>query len=135
MSDIKKMKLTKEQILKADDLPTREVEIPEWGGDVKIRSLSGKERDSFENTCQKRKKGQNIELKGLKVLLLSLTIVNEDNSIMFTEADLEKLNAKSARALNRLFDAVTEMNGIGEDAVEELRKNLSGVPSDANGSD
>ena len=135
MSDTNKMKLTKDQILNADDLPTREVEVPEWGGAVKIRSLSGKERDSFEDTIQKRKKGQSIELKGLKVLLLSLTIVNENNSSMFTEEDLEKLNAKSARALNRLFDAVTEMNGIGEEAVEELRKNLSGVPSDANGSD
>jgi len=135
MSDMNKMKLTKDQILKADDLPTQEVEVPEWGGMVKIRSLSGKERDSFEDIIQKRKKGKDIELKGLKVLLLALTIINEDNSIMFSEEDLEKLNAKSAKALNRVFDAVTEMNGIGEAAVEDLRKNLPGVPSDANGSD
>ena len=123
MSDVKMTKLTKEQILKANDLPIREVDVPEWNGSVRMQTLSGKDRDSFEDTIQKRKTGQLIELKGLKVMLLSLTVIDEAGALMFSEADLVKLNEKSSKAINNLFEVATEMNGIGEEAVEELRKN------------
>ena len=42
------MVLSKEQILQADDLKTETVEVPEWGGDVLLRELRGRERDAFE---------------------------------------------------------------------------------------
>jgi hypothetical protein len=40
--------LTKEQILSADDIKTETVLVPEWGGDVIVRGLSGVERDAYE---------------------------------------------------------------------------------------
>jgi len=127
MSDAKEMKkvvmLTKENILGANDLLIRDVDVPEWRGVVQLRSLPGTERDLFENTVQKRKVGANLELKGLKVLLLSLTIIDGEGKLMFSESDLDKLNSKSAKVINKLFEVATEMNGIGEEAVEELRKN------------
>jgi len=123
MSNVKMTKLTKEQILKANDLPIREVDVPEWNGSVRMQTLSGKDRDSFEDIIQKRKVGQLIDLKGLKVMLLSLTVIDEIGALMFSEADLVKLNEKSSKAINSLFEVATEMNGIGEEAVAELRKN------------
>ena len=39
--------LTKEQINEIDDRPTLEVEIPEWGGSVLIRTLSAAQVDDF----------------------------------------------------------------------------------------
>jgi len=124
MSEDKQMKmLTKEEIQKAKDLPTRDVEVPEWGGIVRMQTLSGAERDSFADTVQQRKKGEVIELKGLKVFLLSLAIVGENGERLFSEADLDELNAKSAKVLETLFEIATEMNGIGEEEEEELRKN------------
>jgi len=124
MSEDKQMKmLTKEEIQKAKDLPVRDVEVPEWGGIVRMQTLSGAERDSFADTVQQRKKGEVIELKGLKVFLLSLAIVGENGERLFSEADLDELNAKSAKVLETLFEIATEMNGIGEEEEEELRKN------------
>ena len=124
MSEDKQMKmLTKEEIQKAKDLPVRDVEVPEWGGIVRMQTLSGAERDSFADTVQQRKKGEVIELKGLKVFLLSLAIVGENGERLFSEADLDELNAKSVKVLETLFEIATEMNGIGEEEEEELRKN------------
>ncbi len=40
--------LTKDDILGADDLATEDVEVPEWGGCVRVRALTGTERDAFE---------------------------------------------------------------------------------------
>ena len=35
--------LSKEQILKSDDLKSEIVAVPEWGGDVKVRVMTGTE--------------------------------------------------------------------------------------------
>ena len=40
--------LTRDQILQANDLVTETVEVPEWGGSVFVKSLTGVERDQFE---------------------------------------------------------------------------------------
>ena len=138
MSEVKKEKmkvLTKEAILSMDDLPIEEVKVPEWNGTVRMRSLSGKERDEFESAVQFRSKGNRVDIKELKVTLLSLTIVDEENKLIFTKEDLTTLNAKSAKAIDQLFAVATKMNGIGEEAVKELGKNLSGDQSVASGSD
>ncbi len=42
--------LTKEAILAADDLPRETVLMPEWGGDVYVRTMSGTDRDAFESS-------------------------------------------------------------------------------------
>ena len=40
--------LTKDEILRADDLRLERVEVPEWGGEVVLRTMTGTERDAFE---------------------------------------------------------------------------------------
>ena len=40
--------LSKTAILAAQDLQTEDVEVPEWGGAVRVRSFTGRERDVFE---------------------------------------------------------------------------------------
>ena len=39
--------LSKEAILAAQDLPSEDVEVPEWGGTVRVRGLDGKGRDEY----------------------------------------------------------------------------------------
>ena len=41
------MLLNKEQIQSVSDLETQDVEVPEWGGTVRLKSLTGAERDRF----------------------------------------------------------------------------------------
>ena len=42
--------LTKDQIVAAVDIKTEVVEVPEWGGAVAVRELTGLERDAFEQS-------------------------------------------------------------------------------------
>ena len=44
--------LSKEAILAADDLPREKVNVPEWGGEVLVRTMSGTDRDAFEASLQ-----------------------------------------------------------------------------------
>ena len=38
--------LSKSAILCANDLQTEDVDVPEWGGTVRVRSFTGRERDA-----------------------------------------------------------------------------------------
>ena len=40
--------LNREAILSSVDLPKELVSVPEWGGDLYVRTLNGTERDAFE---------------------------------------------------------------------------------------
>ena len=42
--------LSKTAILTANDLQTEDIEVPEWGGAVRVRNFTGRERDAFESS-------------------------------------------------------------------------------------
>ena len=46
--------LSKEAILAADDLPREIVSVPEWGGQVCVRTMTGTDRDAFETSLLSR---------------------------------------------------------------------------------
>jgi len=130
--------LTKEQILDADDLVTEIVEVPEWGGSVIVRGMTGAERDNFEASVitTNGRSGGRMNMQNVRAKLVSLTVVNEDGKRLFTgPADVKKLGKKSAQALNRVFNVAQDLSGITSEDVEELTENLESGPSADFGSD
>lgn len=116
--------LTREDILAADDIQVEEIVVPEWGGKVRVRGLSGTERDAFEatildNKCNVTKK--NIE--NLRAKLVSLSVVDEAGNRLFSDNDIVALGAKSARPVQRVFNIAQKLSGISEEDIEELTKN------------
>ena len=127
--------LTREQILDAQDLQTEVVEVPEWGGAVKVQGMTGRDRDAFEAEIIERKgKDFNVNMQNIRAKLVSLSLVNGDGQRVFTDKDVAALGKKSAVALDRIFTVAQELSGISKADVEELAKNLESVPSDASGS-
>lgn len=127
--------LTKEQIQAAKDRHNKDVEIEEWGGTVRLRTLTGREREEYENFLQARRKGKMINLMGAKCELLLRCIINEDGKPMFDRADLAWMNEKSAKATGLLFDVAMSMNGLSREDIDELVGNSEGDPNDEAGSD
>ena len=127
--------LTREQILDAQDLQTEVVEVPEWGGSVKVQGMTGRDRDAFEAEIIERKgKDFNVNMQNIRAKLVSLSLVNGDGQRVFTDKDVAALGKKSAVALDRIFTVAQKLSGISKEDVEELAKNLESVPSDASGS-
>jgi len=119
-------RLTKEQILALDDSKFEDVEVPEWKCLVRLKRLSGDERDQFEQICTSRrmgKDGSQVNVRGLKVALLQKCIVDEGGELMFTTEDVKALNEKSGKVLDDLFEAARQLNGIGEGEIEDAAKN------------
>lgn len=119
------MPLTKDQILSADDLSTESVSVPEWGGDVLIRCLTGSERDSFEAALDSLKKSGR-PLHNIRARLAAMSIVDEQGNRLFSDAEIDALGKKSSSALNRVFEAATKLSRFSEESVKELEKNSVG---------
>lgn len=124
--------LTKEQILSSDDLERELVDVPEWGGEVWVRTLRARERDQFEAESL-QKKGENYEtnFRNLRARLVALTMVDEEGNLLFKGKDVEALGNKSARAMDRVFSVAQRLNGIGKHDIEELTKNSEPAPSES----
>lgn len=132
------MLLSREQILKADDLPTKDVPVPEWAPKdvenrsdyvVRLRMLTGKQRDAFEASTVETKGGKSKQnLDNFRARLISRCIVTEDGELMFSPPDIPALGDKSSVALSRVFDACQEMNGFSESDVEELTEGFDDGP-------
>jgi hypothetical protein len=129
----KKLKaLSKADILGADDLPREQVNVPEWGGAVHVRSLTGAERDDFEASMfEGQGKKARMNSKNLRARLVALCVVDADGERIFADGDVEALGRKSAAALDRVFSAAQRLNGFTQADIEELEGNSETAPSDA----
>lgn len=123
--------LTRDQILQANDRPTKIVAVPEWGGDVIVRGLTGAQRDKFEQDSVERK-GDKIEtnLINMRARLVALCVVDENNQRLFQDSDVKELGRKSAAALERVFDVARELSGLKTQDVAELAENLDDGQND-----
>lgn len=130
------MALTRDQILQANDIPTREVDCPEWGGSVLVRALSLKEvnewrrsmlvesktKDKFGNVKTDLTFNQSAaELANAE--MLAIAIVDEQGKRVFAKEDVAALSAKHPAPLERLVKVVMEISGLTPTAAEDAEKN------------
>ena len=116
--------LTREAILGAQDIKVENVKVPEWNdGVVRLRSMPGTDRDKWETVVQSKVQDGKVNIDGMKVLLIVSCAIDDKGDPLFTENDLVELNKKNAKAINRLWEVAARMNGIGNEELEELRKN------------
>lgn len=113
--------LTKNQILEANDVQTETVEVPEWGGSVIVKTLSGAERDKLEGSIMSQPGERNFT--NLRAKIVALSVVDEQGNNLFTFDEAVELGKKSARALDRIFTATQRLSGITPEDVEDLSKN------------
>lgn len=133
--------LNRTDILNADDLVTEDIPVPEWGGEVRIRMLTGKERDDFEaSIVEMRKDGtQKRNMDNFRARLVALCVIvpsgPDAGRQMFVTADIKQLGSKSSKALQRVFNACQALNAVSDEDVEALAEGFSDAPSESSTSD
>lgn len=136
------MLLSRDQILEAQDIETEDVEVPEWQGTVRVKGLTGEERDSFEAACMMERpsydaKGKQVRgrtemarnLANTRAKLVARSVVGEDGERLFTDHDVAVLGQKSAAALERVFDAAARLSRLSDEDIEELSGNSDAARS------
>ena len=117
--------LTAEQILAAQDLPTKDVYIKEWGGTVRVASITA---EDAENARLAADKGGDILSE-----MLSRCAVDEAGNRLFSVEQAKQLKKKSNRAFMKFGMAALELNGMTEEAQKDIAGN-SKAPADGDGS-
>ena len=126
------MALNKEAILSADDLKQEVIQVPEWKGEVIIRTMTGEERDAFDSEMIRDDKKS---FKNIRARFLSLIICDEQGNRLFDDKEIAQLGKKSAAALDRLFSAGQKLNRLSNDDIEELAGNLEPTQKDSSNTD
>jgi hypothetical protein len=127
------MLLSKDQILSANDIRYMDVEVPEWGGTVRVGTILASERNLYEQSLTTRVGNRrDVNLQHSHAKLVALCVVDLEGKRVFTEDDVHALSRKSSAAVDRVFDAAAKLNRISEADLEELRGNLK--PTQTSGS-
>lgn len=118
------MTLTAESILASDDTQMELIDVPEWGGTVWIKGLTGKDRDAFEASMIKgRGKTARIDSDNTRAKFCARVMVDEEGETLFKPGDVEALGRKSGRALDRVYEKGMILSGMTDEEVETLEGN------------
>lgn len=119
--------LSRDQILEADDSKTVDVEVPEWGGTVRVKAMSGQQRDRYEIYVTENRKSDRIQVRAQ---LVALCAVDDAGKRVFTDKDVTRLGHKSAAALDRVWAAARNLSGL---TTEDEEAAAEGFGDDQNG--
>ena len=113
--------LSKSDILEAKDIESEVVKVPEWGGEVMVYGLTLAEKDIWTDSILVDGKAN---MEGATARLCALCIRDEKGKCIFTDKDITAFSAKSAKAIDRIFQVAQRISGIGQEEIEETVKNL-----------
>lgn len=112
-------RLTVEQIIAADDLGEQDINIPEWGGTVRVRGLGyGEWVDIRDAATVGGKQDERLFARHLFAAAITDPIVTPE------QADL--MIGKSAAAVNALVDAIVTLSHVEAGAVTESEATFQG---------
>ena len=140
--------LTRDQIMGVGAVPHKQVYVPHWKGHVYIRPLSAAEYEQISNSHVQatralaaehqlsqnraaRRRGAKIEAPpsiGMLQTVIWCTL-DENGQNLFTDADMQWLEAQPAGVVRLLADAVDELSGFDDVALEEEAEDMRGNPS------
>ena len=123
--------LSKSAILGAADLKHEDVPVPAWGGTVRIRAMTGLERDAFRTSIASE---AGVPVGRFSAALLAATIVDESGVQLFTVDDIAALQAKSAASLDAPAEVAMRLNGLGAKSGPDAAKNSESDQSGDSGS-
>lgn len=107
--------LTADAILGCEDRVFETVECPEWGGKVRVRSLTGLEVAEIPSDGKQDRK--------FWIRLVAASVCDGSGKPIFTPHQVDVLEQKNAGPLNRIFAVVQRFNALAKKDQADLAKN------------
>ena len=122
--------LSRDQILNVNDVQVQRIEVPEWGGNVYIRTFMAGEWDDFENNLVLVEDGEKKKaaFKDYRAGFAVLVLCDEQGNKLFDKKDITLLTRKSRAALDRILAKGKALNNVSKSDEEELVESLEPTP-------
>lgn len=120
--------LSRDDILNANDIQIEELPVPEWGGTICVKTLTGAERDMLEGELVEM--GANGKPKGMKLEHIRSTVAwlgicdDQGNRLFTDKKDIARLDKKSAAALDRVVSRIQAMSAMSPADIDALVNDL-----------
>lgn len=137
--------LTRDAIAAARDFTVEQVEVPEWGGTLYLRSITVGALDEIQirylqlaggavepsNGASPRLLEQRPELlRDMKPRLLSYSLCDEHGTLLFDDpAGLAILRSKAPQVIDRLYTIAERLSGLTASTLEEEKKPSDAMPT------
>lgn len=110
--------LTKQEILAKNDVSFIEMDVPQWGGVIQFRSLTGDEAIEFGQRLE------NLDTKQEAIIdLFTVSVVDENGDRIFDAGDIRQLRKKSWAVFLKAQTKLLEFNGYNE-VAKKTAKNV-----------
>lgn len=115
---------TADELLTATEIRVEEIYLPEIRKKVRIRALTGRERDAYEQSMIVGKgPNQTTNTRNARAKLAALTLVDAQGRRLYDDRDAAKLGNLPAIVLERIFDRARKLSGITTEDLDELTGN------------
>ena len=115
----------REKILSTEDIPSREVFVPNWDVTVLVKGLSAGERIGLTQAAVDQVTGSVNLSTVYPDIVVSCCFDPETGEPIFQESDKQDIMKKSSKAIEMLASAGLELSGIGEGSADEAGKDSS----------
>lgn len=114
------MLLTKEQLKSRPSVTTEDVDLPSFGGKVRVRAMFGDEHDVFQAFIKDRT-GDGI----VTAAMVAASVIDESGARIFDmNGDIEAIRqAWPQTELQKVFDVAARLNSFGKKGLEDAEKN------------
>lgn len=89
------------------------IEIPEWGGSYQIRKMTGAEVEIYHVRAYRLS----------RAMLICMCLLDENGERIFRDEDFAAVANTDPELLDRIYEAICSVNGIGIRAGEQAEKN------------
>jgi hypothetical protein len=117
--------LTRDQLLEAARTARIERDrlyVPELGGDIWVRGMSGLERDKFEEGLRIRRgrRAGQTDMRNFRAQLAVRVIVDDQGNRLLNDLDADIFGKLPAGVLDRIIARCTELSGKAAEEIEDM---------------
>lgn len=112
--------LTADEIWNAQDIEERTVDVPQWGGSVRIKTFTKKQADAMRQRATRKDRfgKETVDNEHLEALMFVEGVIEPK----FTVDQYDQIQDKSAGAVAIVIKAILDASGLSELAVAEADK-------------
>lgn len=137
--------LTRAAIQAARDFTIESVSVPEWGGEIHVRSITVGALDEIQIRYLQMAGGTGVQqnggsptlleqrpeiLRDMKPRLLSYSLCDEHGTLLFDDPEgLAILRGKDPVVIDRLYTIAERLSGLGTSSLEEEKKASGPTPT------